>query len=188
MNSKATNLTNHFLIAMPSLMDGHFSQSVTYICEHDQNGSLGITINRPTETKLAQIFKQLDVESSDLKLNQQTVLLGGPVQTDRGFLLHSPGGHWDSSLKVTDTISVTTSKDILQSIANNEGPKEVIIALGYSGWAAGQLESELAQNTWLSCPANEQILFHTPIDQRWQKAAQLMGIDLSLLSSDTGHA
>jgi len=183
-----TNLTNHFLIAMPNLMDGNFSHSVTYMCEHDTRGSLGITINRPSDIRLGEIFQQLDIQCSDPEISEQQVYIGGPVQQDRGFLLHSPAGNWDSSLQVTDNISVTTSKDILEAIARGEGPEQVIIALGYAGWGAGQLEHELSENAWLSCPANEQILFHTPAEKRWEAAAKLLGIDLQLLSSDTGHA
>jgi len=188
MNSEVTNLTNHFLIAMPGLMDINFSQSVTYICEHNENGTLGITINRPADVKLSEIFNQLNITSDNEKINNQNIYLGGPVQMDRGFLLHTPSGHWSSSLKVTDSISVTTSSDILMAIAHNEGPKDVIIALGYAGWAEGQLEAEIAENAWLNCPANEEILFHTSADQMWEKAAKLMGVDLSLLSNDAGHA
>lgn len=185
---KTTNLTDHFLIAMPNLMDGNFSQSVTYICEHNENGSLGITINRPTDIRLAEVLAQLKLTASDPDIADQIVYIGGPVQQDRGFLLHSPGGHWDSSLKVTEDISVTTSKDILEAMAHGEGPDEVIVALGYAGWGAGQLEHELSENAWLSCPANKDILFHTPPEQRWEAAAKLLGIDLQLLSSDAGHA
>jgi putative transcriptional regulator len=184
----STRLSNHFLIAMPTLDDGNFSQSVTYMCEHDANGSLGITINRPSDIQLGEIFDQLKISCDDPSIRQQMVYLGGPVQQDRGFLLHAPCGNWDASLKVTDNICVTTSKDILQAIAAGEGPGNVIIALGYAGWASGQLEDEIARNAWLSCPANEEILFHTHIDQRWEAAAKLLGIDLQLLSSDTGHA
>lgn len=188
MNSKATNLTNHFLIAMPKLMDINFSQSVTYICEHNENGALGITINRPSNVTLSEIFDQLNIASNNEKLNQQLILLGGPVQIDRGFLLHTSNQNWDASLKVTDSIAVTTSRDILEAIANNQGPEKVIIALGYAGWAPGQLEAEIAENSWLSCPADENILFNTPTDQLWGKAAHLMGVDLTLLSNDPGHA
>jgi len=188
MNSQVTNLTNHFLIAMPKLMDINFSQSVTYICEHDENGTLGITINRPSDVKLGEIFNQLNIVPDNEETSNQNVFLGGPVQMDRGFLLHTADNNWDSSLKVTDSISVTTSRDILEAIAHNKGPDNVIIALGYAGWAAGQLESEISENAWLSCPANEDILFHTPAEQCWEKAAQLMGVDLTLLSNDAGHA
>ena len=183
-----TRLSNHFLIAMPSLADGNFSRSVTYICEHDDKGSLGITINRPSDILLEEIFQQLEIPCSQPHISQQPVYVGGPVQQDRGFLLHSPVGNWDSSLQVTENIAVTTSKDILEAIARGEGPEQVIIALGYAGWGPGQLEHEMSENAWLSCPANEQILFHTPAEKRWEQAAMLLGIDLQLLSSDTGHA
>ena len=183
-----TNLTNHFLIAMPSLEDGNFSQSVTYICEHDKNGALGITINRPSDISLIEILSQLQIKSDADETINQVILNGGPVQTDRGFILHSPVGKWDSSLHVTDKIAVTTSQDIMQAIANNQGPEKKLIALGYAGWGPGQLELEISQNTWLSCPATEQILFDTAIEKRWQAAALLLGIDLQLLSNQTGHA
>ncbi len=185
---KQTNLTDHFLIAMPSLADGNFSHSVTYICEHNENGSLGITINRPSDIRLGEVLAQLKLTADDSEVAEQIVYIGGPVQQDRGFLLHTPNGHWDSSLKVTDDISVTTSRDILEAMAHGEGPDEVIIALGYAGWGAGQLEHEISENAWLSCPANKDILFHTPVNQRWEAAAKLLGIDLQLLSSDAGHA
>ena len=183
-----TNLTNHFLIAMPSLEDGNFSQSVTYICEHNDNGALGITINRLSDIQLGEIFQQLDIECDDPAIRDQLVYVGGPVQQDRGFLLHSPPGNWESSLQVTDDICVTTSRDILQAIARGEGPEDVIIALGYAGWGGGQLEYEMSENAWLSCPSSKDILFHTPVEKRWEAAARLLGIDLQLLSSDTGHA
>jgi putative transcriptional regulator len=186
--TEETNLTNHFLIAMPSLEDGNFSQSVTFICEHDDNGALGITINRPSEISLAEIFSQLQIHASSEETNNQIVLSGGPVQVDRGFILHRPVGQWDSSLHVTKNIAVTTSQDIMQAIANNEGPENTIIALGYAGWGPGQLEYEMSENTWLSCPATEEILFNTPIEKRWRAAAMLLGIDLQLLSNQTGHA
>lgn len=183
-----TNLTNHFIIAMPNLEDGNFSQSVTYICEHDSNGALGITINRPSEISLTEIFSQLKIMPESDHVLRQTVLSGGPVQIDRGFILHSPVGSWESSLKVTDDIAVTTSQDIMHAIAHGEGPERSIIALGYAGWGPGQLEYELSENAWLSCPATQQILFDTPYEKRWQSAALLLGIDLQLLSSQTGHA
>jgi len=186
--AQETNLTNHFLIAMPSLEDGNFSQSVTYICEHDENGALGITINRPSDIGLAEIFSQLQLSAASDHIINQTVLFGGPVQMDRGFILHSPVGNWNSSLKVTENIAVTTSQDIMEAIAKNEGPENSIIALGYAGWGPGQLELEISENSWLSCPASEDILFHTPIEKRWQAAALLLGIDLQLLSNQTGHA
>jgi len=186
--TEETNLTNHFLIAMPSLEDGNFSRSVTYICEHDENGALGITINRPSEVSLSEILSQLQISSSAEEIKNQTILCGGPVQIDRGFILHSPHGEWDSSLHVTDTIAVTTSQDIMQAIASNKGPDKSLIALGYAGWGPGQLEYEISVNSWLSCPASEDIIFNTAIEKRWRAAAMLLGIDLQLLSNQSGHA
>jgi putative transcriptional regulator len=182
------NLTGHFLIAMPSLNDGVFNQAVTYICEHDENGSFGIIINQETGITLKQIAKEMGIETDDHYNEDQPVFIGGPVDQGRGFILHRPVGNWQSSLKVKNNIALTTSKDILQAIVNNKGPEDSIVALGYAGWAAGQLENEMANNTWLSCPADEHIIFDTAIDQRWKAAAKLIGIDLSLLSSDAGHA
>lgn len=173
---------------MPSLEDGNFSQSVTYICEHDDNGALGITINRPSEIILASIFEQLDIQCNNPEIQQQHVFIGGPVVQDRGFILHTPTGHWDSSIKITDEIALSTSKDILEAIAHKEGPDHTLITLGYAGWAPGQLEYELSQNAWLSCPATLDIIFNTPVELRWEKAAKSIGIDLQLLSQDMGHA
>ncbi len=185
---KTTNLTNHFIIAMPSLNDINFSRSVTYICEHNDDGALGVTINRPSDIRLFEIYEQLKLKDYDQQSAQQTIFIGGPVQQERGFLLHRPNGNWDSSLKVTDNISITTSQDILQAMAKNEGPDDVLITLGYAGWAGGQLEQELAENTWLSCPATEEIIFETPAEKCWDAAAKLLGVDMQFLSSDAGHA
>ena len=182
------NLTGHFLIAMPSLNDGFFNQAVTYICEHDENGSFGIIINQQTGITLSQIAKEMAIKTENNYNDKQLVFIGGPVDQGRGFILHRPIGNWKSSLKVNDSIALTTSKDILQAIINNEGPEDNIVALGYAGWAAGQLDNEIASNTWLSCPADEQIIFNTPVEERWKTAAKLIGVDLSLLSSDAGHA
>ena len=182
------NLIGHFLIAMPSLNDGFFNQAVTYICEHDKNGSFGIIINQQTGITLKQIAKEMALETENTFDDKQPVFIGGPVDQGRGFILHRPAGNWQSSLKVDDNIALTTSKDILQAIVKNEGPKDNIVALGYAGWAAGQLDSEIASNTWLSCPADEQIIFNTPVEERWKAAAKLIGVDLSLLSNDAGHA
>ena len=182
------NLIGHFLIAMPSLNDGFFNQAVTYICEHDENGSFGIIINQQTGITLKQIAKEMALETENTFDDKQPVFIGGPVDQGRGFILHRPAGNWQSSLKVDDNIALTTSKDILQAIVKNEGPEDNIVALGYAGWAAGQLDSEIANNTWLSCPADEQIIFNTPVEERWKAAAKLIGVDLSLLSNDAGHA
>ena len=181
-DSTGDNLTGHFLIAMPSLNDGFFNQAVTYICEHDESGSFGLIINQQTNIKLAQVLKEMKIKSGSSHNKDQPIFIGGPVDQGRGFILHRPTGSWASSLTVKNDVALTTSKDILQAIANNEGPEECIVTLGYAGWAAGQLEQEMASNTWLSCPADEQIIFNTPVEKRWKAAAKLIGIDLSLLS------
>ncbi len=186
--SDESNLTNHFLIAMPRLEDPNFFHTVTYICEHSREGAMGIVINRPMELHLADIFDQLEIQVSSPHIAEQPVYLGGPVQSDRGFVLHDSSTRWNSTLRVTPEISVTTSLDILEAIAADKGPAKSLVALGYAGWGAGQLESELAQNAWLSGPAESDIIFNRPSQERWQAAADLLGVDLNLLSSDTGHA
>jgi putative transcriptional regulator len=183
-----TNLTNHFLIAMPRLEDPNFFHTVTYICEHNRDGAMGIVINRPMELHLADIFEQLEIQVSSPKVAEQPVYLGGPVQSDRGFVLHDSTTEWSSTLRINSEISVTTSLDILEAIAVDKGPKQILVALGYAGWGAGQLESELAQNAWLSGPAKSDIIFKRPSQERWQAAADLLGVDLNLLSGDAGHA
>lgn len=195
---ETTRLTNHFIIAMPSLLDVNFDRTVTYICEHDENGTFGIVINRETDITLEEVISQMEIETSANKPNvsqtmtsnlpRPAIYLGGPVQQNRGFILHSPPGNWSSTLKINEHIALTTSRDILEAIANNQGPEQSIITLGYAGWGPGQLEQEMAANTWLNCPAEEQIIFNTPSDQRWQAAANLLGVDLQLLSNDPGHA
>lgn len=181
-------LTNQFLIAMPSLADPNFQQSVTYICEHSQKGALGIVINRPSNVVLGDILRQLGIEVGDTARAALPIFQGGPVQTERGFVIHEPAGDWEATLRPGDAVGVTTSRDVLTAIAQGQGPRRVLIALGYAGWSAGQLETELASNTWLSTPADTRILFETPVEQRWQAAAQLIGVDLSLLAGDAGHA
>ncbi len=181
-------LTNQFLIAMPALADSNFSQTVTLVCEHNAQGALGIVINRPMQMRLADVFEQLNLSAQDQPLREQAILQGGPVQPDRGFVIHRAGTPWESTLVVSDSIHVTTSRDILNAIAEGRGPEPVSMALGYAGWEAGQLEAEMAQNAWLNVPFDERILFGTPYEFRWQAAAKLLGINLSTLSSQAGHA
>lgn len=182
-----TNLTNHFLIAMPGLKDPNFEKSVTYICEHSDEGAMGIVINNPLSIPVREILEQLDIdEKSDIP--DSPIYLGGPVNGERGFVLHDSDTEWDSTLHVRDGISVTTSRDILVSIASGKGPERNLIALGYAGWGSGQLEQEIAENAWLAVPADKAIIFDLPPEERWDAAAAELGIDLSLLSSDTGHA
>jgi len=182
-------LTNHFLIAMPTLEDDNFTQSVTYICEHSDEGAMGVTINRPSGVLLKEILDQSHIDLARPAIGQEIIYQGGPVQTERGFILHDKTTEiWDATLDITDKLQLTSSKDILQAIANDRGPKEHLITLGYAGWGSGQLEQEIANNIWLSCPASTDIIFNTPIDKRWESAASLLGINLQLLSNDAGHA
>lgn len=183
-----TRLANHFLIAMPALADPNFSRTVTLICEHSSEGAMGIVINRTTELALGDILRQMGLDADGAQVREMPVYLGGPVQTNRGFVLHEPLGTWESTLPITETLGVSTSRDILAAIAENRGPERCLVALGYAGWGAGQLEREIAENSWLNGPSDQQIIFDTPTEHRWQKAAQLAGVDLSLLSSEAGHA
>ncbi len=182
------SLSNHFLIAMPTLEDPNFHHTTTFICEHDDDGALGVVINRPLEIQLGEILLHMDIRTDDIELASRAVYMGGPVQSDRGFVLHEPIGDWEATLKVTDSIGITSSRDILAAIAAGEGPDNSIITLGYAGWGAGQLEQELARNTWLSGPADRKIVFDMPPEQRWLAAAALIGVDLHLISNETGHA
>lgn len=181
-------LRDHFLLAMPCLSEGIFSHSVTYICEHGESGAMGIVINQPLDLSVDEIFEHLQINPRQ-DFSDMPVMAGGPVQIDHGFVLHRKcDTRWEASLKVTPEITLTTSRDILRAIANDVGPDDHLIALGYAGWAAGQLEQELAENSWLTLPANSDIIFSTPADQRLGAAAALLGIDMNLISGEAGHA
>ncbi|UJF19062.1 YqgE/AlgH family protein [Vibrio sp. SS-MA-C1-2] len=186
------NLTNHFLIAMPSMEDPAFKNSVVYICEHDEKGAMGITINRPINISVSNMLEQVTtskpVYNEACHNLEQSVLSGGPVASDRGFIIHNAVDRFDSTMKVTSSISVTTSKDILETLTTNDQPTQFIVALGYSGWDAGQLEQELATNSWLTISADPDILFSTPIEEKWKVAMSQLGIDTVNLSSQVGHA
>jgi putative transcriptional regulator len=173
---------------MPDLKDPNFSRAVLYICEHSEQGAMGVAINKPLDIGLADIFQQIDINVENSKVSQQFVFHGGPVQQERGFILHSPLGKWQSSLHVTDEIAITTSQDVLNSIAQGNEPQQSIIALGYAGWGAGQLEKEILDNSWLHCPASSELLFDTPFDLQWKSAVASIGIDVAQLSSTVGHA
>ena len=179
------SLRNHFLIAMPSLSGSIFSHTITYICDHTEEGAMGLVINQSLNITLDEIFQQMGVKS---KVGATPVLSGGPVQPERGFVLHSADSRWDSTLEVADDILLTASRDVINAIAEGHGPEHYLVILGYAGWAAGQLEDELADNSWLTAPADSNILFHTPIEQRWNSVASNLGIDLDLISSTAGHA
>jgi len=181
------SLCNHFLIAMPSMQDTSFAHSVTYICEHSSEGAMGIVINNPMPMTLHEIFAQMDLTVSPNQ-GHQPVVAGGPVQQERGFVLHTGDAEWHSTLKVSPDISLTASRDIITAIAEGKGPKEYLVALGYAGWGEGQLEAEIAANSWLTVPASKHIIFDTPFEQRWTSAAQALGIDVNLISNIAGHA
>ncbi|HEX20269.1 MAG TPA: YqgE/AlgH family protein [Acidiferrobacteraceae bacterium] len=180
------SLSNHFLIAMPTLADPNFHKTVTLVCEHTAEGAMGLTINRPLDLGLHELLEQTDIAVRDLP--DLPVFLGGPVQNNRGFVLHAPLGQWETTLTITDKVGVSSSRDILEAIAGKQGPEQYLVALGYAGWGAGQLEHEMAENSWLSTPAKSSIYFDTPIKERWQAAAQSAGVDLNTLSSEAGHA
>jgi putative transcriptional regulator len=186
--TQTATLKNQLLIAMPSLEDPNFSRTVTYICEHGEQGAMGIVLNRPTELCLADVLKHMDIGGDLGDAGEQIVFLGGPVEEERGFVLHSHTAPWDSTLAVNEELSVTTSRDILEAMARGDGPAHTLVALGYAGWGAGQLEREIQDNAWLSGPADQSILFDLPPDQRWKAAARLLGVDVNLLSSEAGHA
>ncbi len=181
-------LASQFLIAMPALDDPNFAQTVSLVCEHSEDGAMGIVLNRPTEVTLGELFNHLDLEIGDDSPTDQAVFAGGPVQRERGFVLHPADQSWDATTRVAHGVALTTSRDILAALARGEGPERCLVALGYAGWGAGQLEEEMAQNAWLSGPVDAGIIFETDWRQRWRAAAAHMGIDITLLSGESGHA
>lgn len=184
----AAGLSNHFLIAMPNLRDPIFAHTITYLCDHSAEGALGIVINHPLNLTLGEIFHQLQLSDS-APIARQEVLSGGPVQMDRGFVLHpTDEKKWESTIKISSEISLTASKDILIDMANDKGPGKALVALGYAGWGPGQLEDEITANSWLTVPADAHVLFDTPCEQRWATASKRLGIDLNLIHSTAGHA
>jgi putative transcriptional regulator len=182
------NLTHHFLIAMPSMADPHFSRTLTYICEHNDQGALGLVVNRPIDMTMQALFERLSLPLSDTALSDSPVYFGGPVQTDRGFVLHEPAGSWQATLRVKEAIGLTTSKDILEAVGRGEGPTRMLVTLGYAGWSAGQLEHELSQNAWLTVEARDAILFEVPAEERLPAAMELLGVDFARLQDEAGHA
>lgn len=181
-------LNNQFLIAMPALTDKDFAHTVTYLCQHNEEGAVGIIINRPMSMKLGDIFAQMNIDASCLASVNSPIYMGGPVQPERGFVIHHTGEQkWDSSIAISDLVSLTSSRDILEAISKGEGPEHYLIALGYAGWGAGQLEKEIIANAWLHTPYSDQILYHTPVSERWNAAAKLIGVNINLLGAMAGH-
>jgi putative transcriptional regulator len=186
------DLSNHFLIAMPSMEDPVFGGTVIYICEHNEDGAMGLVINRPTDMTVAELFGLIDLKLEVIPnshpIGKNPVMFGGPVQSDRGFVLHAPQGDYSSSLKVTDEVSFTTSRDILESLAAGEAPERLLLTIGYSGWSAGQLEQEILANGWLTVEANLHVLFDLPMEDRFDAAMKLLGFDPLMLATVAGHA
>jgi putative transcriptional regulator len=182
------NLTNHFLIAMPNMVDPFFARTLTYLCEHNDQGALGLVVNRPIDLTLQALFERLSLALKQREIADAPVYYGGPVQTDRGFVLHAPPGDWQSTLRVREAIGLTTSKDILEAVGRGEGPDRMMVTLGYAGWSPGQLEHELSQNAWLTVEARDAIIFDLPAEERLAAAMELLGLDFARLSDEAGHA
>ena len=192
MSGTPINLTNQFLIAMPGMADDTFAGAVVYLCEHTEKGALGLVINKPIDIKLKNLFEKVELPLTREDLAEAPVYFGGPVQTERGFVLHEQsggaGGHYSSTLTIPGGLEMTTSKDVLEALSNGTGPKRVLITLGYSGWSAGQLEDEMSRNGWINVGAAPVVIFDTPVEQRYERALSLLGIDLRMLSQEAGHA
>ena len=190
----STSLQSQFLLSMPQLLDPNFRGTLSYICEHDEFGAMAITINRPSEIMLYELFEQLEIPVTAKNLQaknqsaEQVIYIGGPVQQDRGFILHTDKRPWQSTLEINERMRLTTSKDILEAIAKGDGPENYIITLGYAGWSEGQLEEELLANAWLNCPSDDDILFHTKSKDKLNKTMEKLGINSSQLNGQIGHA
>ncbi len=186
------DLTNQFLIAMPGMADDNFAGTVIYLCEHTERGALGLVINKPIDIKLRNLFEKVELNLTSEELAEQPVYFGGPVQTERGFVLHDKatesGTTYNSTLSIPGGLAMTTSKDVLEAMAHGGGPRRVLVTLGYSGWQAGQLEDELGRNGWLNVDADPAVIFETPIEKRYSRALSLLGIDPHMLSQQAGHA
>jgi putative transcriptional regulator len=186
------DLTNQFLIAMPGMVDETFARSVVYLCEHNEKGALGLVINKPIDIKLKNLFEKVELALDRHELGEQPVYFGGPVQTERGFVLHEKlldgASPFSSTLSVPGGLEMTTSKDVLEAMAEGSGPAKVLVTLGYSGWQAGQLEDEIGRNGWLNVNADPKVIFDTPVEKRYDTALALLGIDPRMLSQEAGHA
>ena len=190
-SASTMNLANHFLIAMPSMQDPVFGGAVVYICEHNDKGVLGVVINKPTDMTMEILFERIDLHIAaglHSGVVNEPIMFGGPVQDDRGFVLHTPGAAYSSSLTVTDEVAFTTSIDVLEAVANGEGPQRLLVSIGYAGWSPGQLEDEIGRNGWLTVGADAHVLFDLPIEERYNAAIKLLGIDPMMLASEAGHA
>ena len=185
---KNESLKNQFLISMPAMLDPNFVRTVTLICQHDDKGAMGLIINRPLNMTVGEVLEQLEIDKEETPQSDLPIYSGGPVQTSVGMILHNTCEHWESTMQISDELALTTSKDILNDIAKNEGPDKSMLVLGYAGWGAGQLDEEIAANAWLTVPATPAIIFDTPVDQRWLRSGALVGVNIHQISAQTGHA
>ncbi len=188
MSDSASALSQQLLIALPGLADPNFSRSVVMVCQHDGDGAMGIVVNRASEFSLGDLFDQLGIEGGDEALRALPVVAGGPVHAERGFVLHDGEREWDSSIRLPGGLSLTTSRDVLQALADGNGPAQALVALGCAGWGAGQLEQEIAENSWMTAPADAELLFRMPLEQRWQAAAGLVGVNFERMTHYSGRA
>lgn len=186
-NADRSYLINQFLVAMPNVVEGAFDHSVTLLCDHNEDGAMGLVINRPTDLDLRDMLAHMDIDCPALNA-PEAVFWGGPVQPERGFVLHRPTGGWESTLEIDNGLSITTSRDILEAIGRGEGPAEYLVMLGYAGWGEGQLEDEIRANSWLNTPTEAGIIFATPSAERWAASTRLLGLDPGTLSGAAGHA
>ncbi len=188
MSTQPTSLANQLLVALPSLADPHFERTVSLVCQHDAGGAMGVVVNRPSDYSLGEVFAQMGIACDDEALCATPVVAGGPVHPERGFVIHDGDRDWDSTLVVGGGLRVTTSRDVLDAVARGEGPAKLLVALGCAGWSAGQLEAELAANSWLTVPADAELLFAVPLEERWQAAAGRIGVDMAHMPDYAGHA
>jgi putative transcriptional regulator len=192
VTSPELNLANHFLIAMPSMLDPIFGGAVVYLCEHDANGALGVIINKPTDMSMEVLFERIDltleIQPGQTAMSKTPVMFGGPVQVERGFVLHAPHGEFSSMMRISDEVALTTSKDILDAVASGSGPEKIMVSLGCAGWSAGQLEQEIVKNGWLTVSADPSVIFDLPVAERFVAAVKLLGIDPMMLTGEAGHA
>jgi len=182
------SLANQFLIATPSINASNFARSVIYVCEHHEQGTVGLIINRPMHHTLALVFEQLRIKPTEAQMSQKPLLFGGPTQPERGFVIHRSSGHWQSSLALQEDVVITTSNDIIRAIADGFGPKEALVILGYVAWDMNQLEQEIMDNAWLVCPYSSELLYEVPFESRWEYAGSMLGVNMSQLIGDAGHA
>lgn len=188
MSAVPTSLTNHLLIALPALDDPHFARSVALVCQHDAQGAMGLVVNRPSDYTVGEVLQQMQLETRDEALRNRVVLSGGPVHAERGFVLHDGEREWDASLRIAEGLYLTTSRDVLEAMAAGNGPANAVLALGCAGWGAGQLEFELGENSWLTAPADHELLFSLPLEARWLAAGGRIGVDMHRLTDYSGHA